>query len=378
MKRIKRRFGDDPMPLEQSGVMSVDDLMAIRDQLIGVTATQTRLAEDLIETEAWDLFLMVYGTAHRAGHCLWSDTGAAGGVPAGRRAEFDRALLNVYAACDTGLGRILTHVDETTAVIVFACHGMTDNRSLVDLLPEMVHRIVHEEDGTHRANGPASPGLTQRLRTLLPLTWRSAVKNHLPQSWQDALTLAWRLDGVDWAHTPVFCTMPDLQGHIRVNLAGRERDGIVRPGEEYEFWLEKVTEGLKTFVDESTGQPIVQAVRRPSEMYPDGKMKHFLPDLTVEWPPRVAAQFRAMTSPRYGRIDSPFGGRAPEGRPGHHDFDGWLIAAGPGIEAGASIEGSHELDLAPTLHAWFGLDIPPHFRGRPVAALLGPGAVRPA
>ena len=55
--------------------------MAMRDRLIGVTATQTRLAEELIESEPWDLFLMVYGTTHRAGHHLWSDTGVAGSVP---------------------------------------------------------------------------------------------------------------------------------------------------------------------------------------------------------------------------------------------------------------------------------------------------------
>ena len=108
-------------------------------------------------------------------------------------------------------------------------------------------------------------------------------------------------------------------------------------------------------------------------------MKHFLPDLIVEWPPRVVAHFNAMISPQYGRITSPFGDRAPDGRSGHHDFDGWLIARGPDIEAASSIEGMHELDLAPTVHAWFDLAIPPHFRGKPAKALLPrPEAIRPA
>ena len=141
---------------------------------------------------------------------------------------------------------------------------MTDNRSLVDLLPEMLNRIVHEDEWSSGASGEVSPDLTQRLRKLLPGSWRSAVKDRLPQSWQDSLTLARRLDEKDSAKSPVFCTMPDLQGHIRVNLAGRERDGIVRPGEEYEAWLQKITKGLMTFVDESTGQPIVQAINVPA------------------------------------------------------------------------------------------------------------------
>ncbi len=376
MKAIKKRFGKDPMPLEKSGVMPVEGLLAIRDRLIDVTKVQTRLALELIRSEPWDLFLMVYGATHRAGHQFWNDTGVEGTVPARRRAEFDQALLSIYAECDAGLGQILAQIDETTPVIVFACHGMTDNRSMVDLLPEMLRRVVHGNDQSSGLSRGTSSGLSQRLRQLLPLSWRSAVKDRLPQSWQDSLTLAWRVERQDWATTPVFCTMPDLQGHIQVNLAGRERNGIVRP-DEYEFWLRKVTDGLMTFVDEDTGEPIVKAIWRPREMYPDGRMAHFLPDLIVEWPPRMAARFTGMTSPRFGRITSPFNGKAPEGRPGHHDFDGWLITTGPGIAAGSSIGRIHELDIAPSLYQWFGLTIPSHFRGKPAEGLLPrPRAVR--
>lgn len=371
MKQINRRFGHAPMPLERAGLMNADELLAVRDSLIEITETQTRLGEELIATEPWDLFLMVYGTSHRAGHHLWSDTSAAGPVPPQKRAEFDRMLFDVYAACDKGLGRLLKHVDEQTHVIVFACHGMTDNRALTDLLPEMVRRVVEDDDGRAAESTPETkPSLSKRLRRCIPLSWRSAIKDRLPQDWQDWLTIFWRAGGEDWSQTPVFCTFGDLQGHIRVNLVGRERNGIVQPGEAYERWLDKVTEGLMTFVDEQTGEPIVKTIKRPDELYPDGEMNRFLPDLIVYWRQRVAAAFTGMTSPRYGRIPSPLDGKAPDGRSGHHDYDGWLLAAGPDIDAGSAFEHVHELDLAPTLHAMFDVPAPPHFRGKAIEELV--------
>lgn len=366
MKHIKRRYGKDPMPLEKAGVMSVDELMAIRDELIEVSRVQTRLAEDLLRDEAWDLFLLVYGSVHRGGHHLHSDTSVAGDVPADRRAEYDRSLLDVCRACDEGLGRLLEQVDDDTLVFAFACHGMTDNRSLADLLPEMLRRVVEADDGTAAQEQPqGKPGLTKRLRQAVPLSWRSAVKDRLPTSLQDRLTMFWQSGHADWARTPVFCLLPDLQGHIRVNLAGRERDGIVQPGEEYDRLLDKVTRGLMSFVDEETREPVVASITRSRELYPDGAMTDFLPDLVVDWPYRIAADFRAMVSPRYGRITSNLNGKAPGGRSGHHDFDGWLIAAGPRVPQGATHTGLHSLDLAPALYRLFG--------HQPPAAMAGHG-----
>lgn len=370
-KDLQRRYGKTPMPMETAGFLTAQELLGIRDAMLRVTETQTKLHEELLQSEPWDLFITAYGTTHRAGHQLFTDTGVAGEIPSHLREAFDDALRQVYIAADAALGRMLMLIDDDTTVMVFACHGMTDNRTLATHLPEMVRRIVEDDDGSsHEQAGEAKPGLTKRLRNVVPLSWRSAVKNRLPQAWQDALTLFWRTSQENWAQTPVFCVLPDLQGFVRVNLVGRERDGIVQPGEEYEQWLQKVTEGLKTFVDDDTGEPIVARIKRPRDFYPQGKRNDALPDLIVDWPPRVAADFRSMSSPRYGRIRTMLDGKAPEGRSGHHWYDGWILIAGKHVEPGSTLEGVHALDLAPTLYALYGLTPPDYFSHTPSQTLL--------
>ena len=39
----------------------------------------------------------------------------------------------------------------------------------------------------------------------------------------------WAAGGIDWARTKAFTLRADLQGYIRINLAGREGRGLVPP-----------------------------------------------------------------------------------------------------------------------------------------------------
>jgi len=53
----------------------------------------------------------------------------------------------------------------------------------------------------------------------------------------------------------------DLQGYIRINMRGREALGIVEPGDEYDWLCSKIAEGLATFVDADTKEPVVESVK---------------------------------------------------------------------------------------------------------------------
>jgi hypothetical protein len=75
------------------------------------------------------------------------------------------------------------------------------------------------------------------------------------------------------------------------------------------------------------------------------------------------ADQRAIVSPRLGTIDMPSPGTNPTGRSGNHRPEGFVIAVGAGFTPGASIEGGHILDLAPTVRAAFGLPAPDGMRG---------------
>jgi hypothetical protein len=99
-------------------------------------------------------------------------------------------------------------------------------------------------------------------------------------------------------------------------------------------------------------------------IYPGGLRTADLPDLIVRWAISPAAAQRAIASPRLGTIQLPSPGRNPTGRSGNHRPEGFLIAAGRGFTAGGEIHDGHIVDLAPTVHAAFGLPAPRAIRGR--------------
>jgi predicted AlkP superfamily phosphohydrolase/phosphomutase len=245
--------------------------------------------------------------------------------------------------------------------MVFALHGMGPNNDRTSILPEMLARILA---GGWKDNSPARQARpTDWLRGLVPAELRARVKQRLPQSIQDKLTLHWRSSGLDWSRTEAFVVFCDLDGYIRINLRGRERDGIV-PLEGYRPLCERIADGLRTFRDADTGEPLVSDIGFAEQIFADGPMCKHLPDMVVRWNPAAAASHRSVVSELFGSIEWPTPGRHPLGRSGNHRRRGFLIAAG-GPFAVMQVPGeAHILDLAPTALDLLGVRAPASFEGR--------------
>jgi predicted AlkP superfamily phosphohydrolase/phosphomutase len=354
--RINESVGREPMPLEAHHRLPYARLLAERDALCDTTRSVTDLAERLLGDEEWDLGIVCYSTAHRAGHKLWSDTGTTGRGADGEAEEFGEALRDVYRAIDESIGRLLAIARPEDHVLIFALHGMGPNTSRALVLPQILDRILRGET----ASGPSLLG---SLRNAVPLGLRGWVKRRLPVGVQDRLGTFWRKSG-DWSETRAISLAADVHGFIRINLAGREAQGIVPP-EEYEAVCDEIAEGLLGFVDADSGLPIVERVVRRREAYPEGASADLLPDLIVVWADRPVSEHRALVSESFGTVDWPDPGTNPDGRSGNHRPEGWAACAGPSIlgprRADATI-----LDLAPTALALLGSERLPDLAGCPL------------
>lgn len=356
-ERARRQFGPARMPDEIYSMERPGALLRQKDDLIRWTGQTTDLALELMDRKAWDLCLVNLTATHRAGHKLWDTTAVRGEPSPDEAAALSEALREVYAACDAAVGRLLNGAGPAT-VMVFSLHGMEANTSRVPILSEMLDRIV-----SGRAEPAGSPGLLHRLRALVPNEWRARIKGLLPTWVQDRLTVFWRLGGRDLSSTSAFPLVADLQGYIRINVAGREADGCVSPGAEYDRLCDEISMGLAAFVDADSGEPVVEEVVRSDRLYPDGEKVADLPDLIVRWVSTPASSHRAVVSPRHGSIDWPTPGSHPDGRSGNHRAEGFLLASGEGISEETPLEGAHIVDLAPTVFALLGLPARPEWTG---------------
>ena len=136
------------------------------------------------------------------------------------------------------------------------------------------------------------------------------------------LTARLELRGHDWPRTEAFAHPADNQGYVRLNLRGRERDGIVEPAAADELCA-RIDAGLRSFRDPD-GEPAVTAVVRTADLY-SGERIDRLPDLVVRWAERPATELTELRSERFGAVRRRGAG---SGRSGNHTpGDAWAVLA---------------------------------------------------
>ena len=361
LDQVRREFGRAPFDEEGAHRLTIAEFMKVRDQCVETAQRVGELGRSLMHRHPWDLALICLSSTHRGGHLLWDRTILKGDATAVELESVDHALRDVYVACDRAIGTLVAEAGEDAAVMVFSLHGMGPNTDRTSILPEMLARIL--DDRYSEKKSVRQTRLSERLRVLLPAELRARVKMLLPQAIQDKLTLHWRHSHLDWAKTKAFIAFCDLDGYIRINLRGRERDGVVDV-EKYTAMCEQIADGLKTFRDADTGEPIVSEIGFAEDIFPQGPMRRHLPDMIVRWHPSSAAKHRRLNSERYGSIDWPTPGIHPLGRSGNHRRDGFLIAAGAEFGSVPLPGNAHIMDLAPTALDILGLPERTDFRGK--------------
>ncbi len=351
--RLERLFGRAAPVEEVFGHHSVTELLGLRRTLLGAPgrvadAASFLLGEGTLGESDVDLGWFTFAAAHVAGHQFWdlSQLDEAE-LDDGARRVLSATLEEVYAAVDAAMGRVIAALPAGTDVMVVSPVGMDANTSRSDLLPEMLDLVVG--DGSSSDDSASS---VWRLRAALPTGVRARVASALPDRLALELTARLELRGRDWQHTRAFAHPADNQGYVRLNLRGRERDGIVDPADA-EHVMDEIAAGLATFCD-LDGTPAVKAVERVAPTFGSGAHADRLPDLVVRWSDRPSTRLEGVRSPRYGTIRRRGAG---SGRSGNHtEGHAWALVV-PGASRPRDPGRPPRLtDIAATAAALAGLD----------------------
>jgi predicted AlkP superfamily phosphohydrolase/phosphomutase len=363
-KKLEKRFGSPNIPPEFFGPQSLKTLKTLREDLLKTTEQVIRMSEYILTMEQWDLFLLVIGATHRAGHYLWdlSQIDSSSLVSSDLQV-LEEALLDIYQACDHGVGKLLEKAPNDAKVLVFAVHGMDRNPGWSDYSPKILSLIQHKDQ-----EAPAKSGFLYRLRQVLPWQLIRQITKHMPKDALDLLVSLWSANMFDWPSTHYFPLPMDNACYIRINVKGREPQGIVEYGPEYHQICEELKSAFLSFQDIDSGKKIVDKVYRIDDLSPsDSPYRDFLPDLVITWTDISAIQSKGIRSSKYGEffIDS----RLPSGRAGNHTNKGWFVAQGEGISPATSTYGDHIIDIVPTVFQWLSAQLPDHFQGKPISSL---------
>jgi predicted AlkP superfamily phosphohydrolase/phosphomutase len=169
--------------------------------------------------------------------------------------------------------------------------------------------------------------------------------------------------GSDWRNSMAFALPGDFTGSIRINLRGREPNGRVEPGEEYDRLCEELSREFLARVNPATGHGAVSEVIKFRDHYA-GPLADEFPDLIVQW--EGTHPIDSLRSPRIGTVS----GTLPDKRSGAHQTYGFLAAAGRGIRNTNGLQPADIVDIAPTLLRLQGVAVPAHMDGRVLEDML--------
>ncbi len=212
--------------------MAKTNLPAFMDHLFTVLEKRLETMRFFYKQERWDVFMTHIMETDRLHHFFWEYFEQGHDL-------FKARFMELYRRIDVEIGRILAEAEDDTAFLLLSDHGFCTLRYAVYL-----NRWLTDNGYLFfRSKPPAG------LHEIAPLSRAYSL----------------------------------YPGRIYINLKGREKEGSVEPGTEYEQLRSELIIRLKTIMDPS-GRPVVKQVLRREEAYPEANAEEIqrLPDLITE------------------------------------------------------------------------------------------------
>jgi len=390
-KEIKKTFGPYPAEDHSKVGMTPPDYQGFHQRLLTAVAKKTEVVKWLLKKDPWDLFLVVFGESHPAGHYFWHFHDPSYiAHPANGAGALQYALRDVYIALDKAIGEIVNSVDENTTAFLVSGDGMGPNYSGSHILNELLIRMGllnnANRNNTGLSGAPKDSGQSPKgkidvlsvIRNMIPKQLRIAVsKALLPRHVNERLSLRWKTAGITWEQTRAFLIENANEGYIRINLKGREPQGTVEPSAEYEELCEELYQTVKGTINPVNGKPAAHTVYKTDDIF-DGPCRSHMPDIIINWNDEAKVTTELLTE-KYGLACSKEPGCAVTPYyTGNHRANAFTIAVGPDVPQGRVLEGSSILDLAPTILTHFGIEPPDYMDGKVLSELRVRGKVKSA
>ena len=293
------------------------------EQCIQMDLEREKMFFDALDKVKHGLCVCVFDGTDRLQHTFWRDIDKdhpalrERPTPAGRN-----VISELYQRMDALVGRTLAKCKgKDTVLTVISDHGFNTFRRGVDL-----NRWLE-------ANGYLSLKNGQRDEK--------------------------HLSAIDWSRTRAFAV--GLTG-IFVNLKGRESQGMVEPGTEAEQLREEIAAKLAELRDPQTGEKAIKQVYNALKIY-RGPYKGESPDLIVGY----ERGYRASWETAIGQVTEDVFHDNTKAWSGDHCIDPSLV---PGVLfCNRPIDSEHPrlMDMGPTVLDMFGVAVPKHMDGKPLA-----------
>jgi predicted AlkP superfamily phosphohydrolase/phosphomutase len=268
---LRRRYGtlevDHTLPLDAEGYADLDRIRAAIEQKVDAALWLTERFEP-------NLLFVVFMAVDHMQHYGWLEWEEKG---------LESRVAEVYRMLDTALGALTEALGPETNFIVVSDHGAGRMKGVVNLNAWLAqHGWLTYSDSMGMLRGELPRAALYKLfekRRKLPPSLRNFFKQRAPGMRDRVLELK-EFTAIDFARTSAFAY--GNMGNVVINVRGREEQGIVEPGAEYDRLCEEIRSEALALRHPETGERLLAAVHRRDELF-EGPALEKIPDLIFEF-----------------------------------------------------------------------------------------------
>jgi len=334
------------------------DIDSFMSKIISSNQQKREVTLHLMKKFDWDFFITVFTETDRLQHLLWNYIHNADNKDKDSL-KTHKAITQYYRELDKAIGEIITFAGNNTKVIIMSDHGFgpTEKKVYINSWLEEQGLLSFYKDKTLSFNNQRRKRfiLYQILKRFDILNIVSKLSSKIKRTPRILWNYNKVLDCIDWQKTKAYVASNTNQG-IYINLKGREPNGIVEPGKEYESVREAIIKSLQSFLHPVTKEPLVSHIWKREDIY-KGEYVDNAPDILFIL--REGAYLVGIQPSKDIFEDVKW-----ESGSGSHRRDGMFIAHGEDILQGKECKDAKIIDLAPTILHILGIPVPKDIEGR--------------
>ena len=285
----------------------------------------------LLDDEDFDLYVHVFELTDRVSHVFWRfQDPEYPAYDSTLAARYGGAIRDSYAFMDSIVGDALNRLEPEDVLLICSDHGFHPWHKSANYNTWLVQNgyMTLKSD---------SPDSEKKLEDLFGKG----------QFWPN----------VDWARTKAYAMG---LGDIYLNVKGREGQGIVEPGEEYERIRNRLIADLEAWIDPENGEHPIRRVIKREDVY-----RGFDPDLIPDLLAANNPKYRVSWQTSLGGIPKDLLQVNDRKWSGDHcsldaEITKGILLSNRRLRA----EDATILDLFPTVLAYLGVPLPPDIDGR--------------
>ena len=318
----------------------------------------------LMTSRPWDFFMVVLRSLDAVQHTFWkyADPTHPDHDPS-RHAECGNVIRDTYEMIDRFLGELLDELDDgKTCLLVMSDHGFGSKHPATAQINAWLASRGYLR--FRRPAGESANGILRALyRKVVGLTSRRT-KEWLWETFpalRDRVYSRLCFANMDWSGTRAYSD--SLFANVRINLRGRECEGVVAPGEEARDLTATLMRELADLRDSRSGEKIVEAVFERDALY-SGPHTDKAPELLIRWREDIPISGIRIEGDTAGSAAPPIPGEDHRVISGDHRLHGVFFGKGLGMAEGRELSGATITDLAPTILYPLDIPIPEDMDGR--------------